>query len=121
MKLVSLFTMESLKALIKEQEAAIQNFQISNAAELEQYRIQFLGTKGIVKSIFSEMKNVPVEFKKDAGQLLNAFKVLAEEKFAAHAHLQQSKATAQQTIDTTLPAAQLPIGTRHPLKIVENQ
>jgi len=35
--------------------------------------------------------------------------------------LQQSKATAQQTIDTTLPAAQLPIGTRHPLKIVENQ
>jgi len=113
--------MESLKALIKEQEAAIQNFQILNAAELEQYRIQFLGTKGIVKSIFSEMKNVPVEFKKDAGQLLNAFKVLAEEKFAAHAHLQQSKATAQQTIDTTLPAAQLPIGTRHPLKIVENQ
>jgi phenylalanyl-tRNA synthetase alpha chain len=113
--------MESLKALIKEQEAAIQNFQISNAAELEQYRIQFLGTKGIVKSIFSEMKNVPVEFKKDAGQLLNAFKVLAEEKFAAHAHLQQSKTTAQQTIDTTLPAAQLPIGTRHPLKIVENQ
>jgi len=113
--------MESLKALIKEQEAAIQNYQISNAAELEQYRIQFLGTKGIVKSIFSEMKNVPVEFKKDAGQLLNAFKVLAEEKFAAHAHLQQSKATAQQTIDSTLPAAQLPIGTRHPLKIVENQ
>jgi phenylalanyl-tRNA synthetase alpha chain len=113
--------MESLKALIKEQEAAIQNFQISNAAELEQYRIQFLVTKGIVKSIFSEMKNVPVEFKKDAGQLLNAFKVLAEEKFAAHAHLQQSKATAQQTIDSTLPAAQLPIGTRHPLKIVENQ
>jgi phenylalanyl-tRNA synthetase alpha chain len=113
--------MESLKALIKEQEAAIQNFQISNAAELEQYRIQFLGTKGIVKSIFSEMKNVPVEFKKDAGQLLNAFKVLAEEKFAAHTHLQQSKATAQQTIDSTLPAAQLPIGTRHPLKIVENQ
>jgi phenylalanyl-tRNA synthetase alpha chain len=113
--------MESLKALIKEQEAAIQNYQISNAAELEQYRIQFLGTKGIVKSIFSEMKNVPVEFKKDAGQLLNAFKVLAEEKFAAHAHLQQSKATAQQTVDSTLPAAQLPIGTRHPLKIVENQ
>jgi phenylalanyl-tRNA synthetase alpha chain len=113
--------MESIKALIKEQEAAIQNFQISNAAKLEQYRIQFLGTKGIVKSIFSEMKNVPVEFKKDAGQLLNAFKVLAEEKFAAHAHLQQSKATAQQTIDSSLPAAQLPIGTRHPLKIVENQ
>ncbi len=113
--------MESLKALIQEQEVAIQNFKISNAAELEQYRIQFLGTKGIVKSIFSEMKNVPVEFKKDAGQLLNAFKLLAEEKFAAHAHLQQAKVTAQQEIDNTLPAASLPIGTRHPLKIVENQ
>ena len=113
--------MESLKALIQEQEVAIQNFKISNAAELEQYRIQFLGTKGVVKSIFSEMKNVPVEFKKDAGQLLNAFKLLAEEKFAAHAHLQQAKVAAQQEIDNTLPAASLPIGTRHPLKIVENQ
>ncbi len=113
--------MESLKALIQEQEVAIQNFKISNAAELEQYRIQFLGTKGIVKSIFSEMKNVAVEFKKDAGQLLNAFKLLAEEKFAAHAHLQQAKVAAQQEIDNTLPAASLPIGTRHPLKIVENQ
>lgn len=113
--------MESLKALIQEQEVAIQNFKISNAAELEQYRIQFLGTKGIVKSIFSEMKNVPVEFKKDAGQLLNAFKLLAEEKFAAHAHLQQAKVAVQQEIDNTLPAASLPIGTRHPLKIVENQ
>lgn len=113
--------MESLKALIQEQEVAIQNFKISNAAELEQYRIQFLGTKGVVKSIFAEMKNVPVEFKKDAGQLLNAFKLLAEEKFAAHAHLQQAKVAAQQEIDNTLPAASLPIGTRHPLKIVENQ
>jgi phenylalanyl-tRNA synthetase alpha chain len=113
--------MESLKTLIQEQEVAIQNFKISNAAELEQYRIQFLGTKGIVKSIFSEMKNVAVEFKKDAGQLLNAFKLLAEEKFAAHAHLQQAKVAAQQEIDNTLPAASLPIGTRHPLKIVENQ
>ena len=113
--------MESLKALIQEQEVAIQNFKISNAAELEQYRIQFLGTKGVVKSIFAEMKNVPVEFKKDAGQLLNAFKLLAEEKFAAHAHLQQAKVAAQQEIDNTLPAPSLPIGTRHPLKIVENQ
>ena len=113
--------MESLKALIQEQEVAIQNFKISNAAELEQYRIQFLGTKGIVKSIFSEMKNVAVEFKKDAGQLLNAFKLLAEEKFAAHAHLQQAKVAAQLEIDNTLPAASLPVGTRHPLKIVENQ
>jgi phenylalanyl-tRNA synthetase alpha chain len=67
------------------------------------------------------MKNVPVEFKKDAGQLLNAFKLLAEEKFAAHAHLQQAKVAVQQEIDNTLPAASLPIGTRHPLKIVENQ
>lgn len=113
--------MESLKALIQEQEVAIQNFKISNAAELEQYRIQFLGTKGIVKSIFSEMKNVPVAFKKDAGQLLNAFKLLAEEKFTTHAHLQQAKVAAQKEIDNTLPAASLPIGTRHPLKIVENQ
>jgi phenylalanyl-tRNA synthetase alpha chain len=39
-----------------------------------------LGTKGIVKSVLSEIKNVPNEKKKEFGQVLNSFKVFAERK-----------------------------------------
>ena len=47
----------------------------------ESFRIKFLGTKGIVKSLMQEMKNVPNEQKKEVGQILNNFKQTAEAKY----------------------------------------
>ena len=37
--------------------------------------------KGLVKTIMGEMKNVPNEKKKEAGQLLNEFKQFTEAKY----------------------------------------
>lgn len=112
--------MQSLQEQIKLYEQEITAFEPGDATELENYRIRFLGTKGIVKQIFGEMKNVPVEQKKEAGQLLNAFKILAEGKFESFKHL--SEGGRQKTnIDISLPGAALPQGTRHPLRMVENE
>jgi len=113
--------MQSLQELIAAHEPEIKAFAPANAAELEAYRIKFLGTKGIVKSLFGEMKNVPGDQKKEAGQVLNAFKLLAENTFEQYRHLQDSgyaKAPAQ---DVSLPGVPLTAGTRHPLRMVENQ
>ena len=71
--------MQSLQEQIKIHEQEINAFSPADANELEAYRIKYLGTKGVVKAIFGEMKNVPAEQKKEAGQVLNAFKQLAEE------------------------------------------
>ena len=49
--------------------------------QVEEFRIKYLGTKGIVKAIMGEMKNVPAEKKKEFGQILNEFKKFAEAKF----------------------------------------
>ncbi|HEY1030427.1 MAG TPA: phenylalanine--tRNA ligase subunit alpha [Flavipsychrobacter sp.] len=113
--------MQSLQELLKTHEQDIQAFTPADATELESYRIKYLGAKGIVKQVFGEMKHVPVEQKKDAGQLLNAFKQLAEAKYEDFAHLQNSNKKADKTIDMTLPGTPLPTGTRHPLRMVENQ
>lgn len=113
--------MQSLLELIKQHEQEINAFNPADATELENYRIKFLGTKGIVKSIFGEMKNVPVEQKKEAGQLLNTFKQLAESKYEEFVHLQSGSGKKDDGIDITLPGTQLPLGTRHPLRIVENE
>lgn len=116
-----LYHMSSLRDLIQQYEQEINTFQPANAAELEDFRIRFLGTKGIVKQVFGEMKNVPADQRKEAGQVLNAFKMLAEEKFESFKGLQGSNKGKSQAADTSLPGTPLPIGTRHPLKVVENK
>ncbi len=99
----------------------INNLNAADAAELENYRIRFLGAKGIVKNLSAEMKNVPADQRKEAGQILNAFKNLAEEKYEVFKNLLQKEADKGPSIDMSLPGTPLPIGTRHPLRMVENQ
>lgn len=113
--------MQSLQEIIKSHEAEINAFQPADAAQLEEYRIKFLGAKGIVKEIFGEMKHVPVEQKKDAGQALNAFKQLAEGKYEEYKHLADAGKSSGPAVDITLPGNDLPLGTRHPLRVVENE
>ena len=48
--------MEELLQQIDAYRNEIESIKISNAQELEEYRIKFLGTKGIVKNLFGEMK-----------------------------------------------------------------
>jgi phenylalanyl-tRNA synthetase alpha chain len=112
--------MPSLQEQIHTYEQEIKEFSTANATELEDYRIRFLGTKGIVKQLSAEMKNVPAGQRKEAGQLLNAFKQLAEEKYSSFKGLQESSSKGP-AIDVTLPGTPLPIGTRHPLRVVENE
>lgn len=113
--------MPSLQELIQLHEQEIKSFNPADAAELENYRIRFLGAKGIVKDIVGEMKNVPPEQRKEAGQLLNAFKQLAEEKYQSFRELQGAGNKKEQGTDISLPGTPLPIGTRHPLRMVENE
>lgn len=113
--------MPSLQEQIQTHEAEINAFIAGDATDLENYRIRFLGAKGIVKLLSGEMKNVPAELRKEAGQLLNAFKTLAEEKYEFYKAKLQVGGDKKAQIDGTLPGTPLPIGTRHPLRIVENQ
>ncbi len=113
--------MASLQEQIQQYELEIKAINIANAAELEDFRIRFLGAKGIVKQIFGEMKNVPADQRKEAGQMLNSFKILAEEKFESFKSLQVDTKAKCPAVDNTLPGTPLPIGTRHPLRVVENK
>ena len=67
-----------LQEQITQYTAEINAFDTTNADELEQFRIRFLGTKGIIKDIFDEFKAVSPEEKRTLGKVLNEFKQLAE-------------------------------------------
>ena len=113
--------MPSLHELIKTHEQEINSFQPAGATDLENYRIRFLGTKGIVKLLSAEMKNVAPDQRKEAGQMLNAFKTLAEEKYNAFADMKESSGGNAPAVDITLPGTPIAAGTRHPLRMVENE
>jgi phenylalanyl-tRNA synthetase alpha chain len=114
--------MEALKARIESYKKEILSEPVSTDAELEQFRIKYLGTKGLVKSIMGEMKNVPADQKKDAGQLLNEFKIFTEEYFQTLKPGSTGKAsTKKDEIDVSLPGLESHLGTRHPISIVQNR
>ncbi len=116
--------MSSLQNIIEQIKQDIGAISIANEAELEQFRIQFLGTKGKIKDAMAAMKDVPAEGKKEAGLLLNELKQFAEAKFdSSKEKLGDSKTSsaAANTIDSTLPGIPQKVGARHPLSITMNR
>ena len=113
--------METLIQQIETITQEIQNTVATTSAEVEAFRIKYLGTKGLVKNMMGEMKSVPNEQKKEFGQILNAFKVAAEEKLEILVAALGETTTLDATIDTSLPGDEFTVGTRHPLNLVRNQ
>ncbi len=114
--------MEELLQQVDLYKKEIESFIGANGDAAETFRIKFLGTKGIVKNLMQEMKNVPIEKKKEAGQILNSLKQAAEEKYETlKAESSKPKAESEDLIDYSLPGDEINIGTRHPLSLVRNR
>lgn len=113
--------MEQVLQQIETYKKEIDEWVIDSAESLEAYRIRFLGTKGIVKGLFGEMKNIPPAQKRDFGQVLNDFKQHAEARFDLHKDQVQQTDSATSGADLTLPGDAFPLGTRHPLSLVRNR
>ena len=114
--------MEQLLQQIEDYKKEITATAPNGPDSLEAYRIKFLGTKGILRNLFAEMKNVPNEKKKEFGQILNEFKQFAEEKYESWKKQTAGEVKMQQVqIDLSLPGDPLPLGTRHPISLVKNE
>lgn len=109
--------LEKLDAYRKE----IIGTTLPDAEAAETYRIRFLGTKGIVKNLFQEMKNVSVEKKKEFGQILNEFKQLAESKYDSVKDSVNREPSTVNQMDWSLPGDPIAVGTRHPISLVKNR
>jgi phenylalanyl-tRNA synthetase alpha chain len=112
---------------MKEQIEAIKNqinlFEIVNKENLEQFRLTFISKKGLVGSLFDQLKDVAQENRKSIGAELNELKNLSQEKFnAAQVQLEnQNTEVIKPAFDLTLPSVQNLLGTNHPLSIVKNR
>ena len=107
---------------IKQYIAEAKEFSTTSKDKLEEFRIKFLGTKGLLKEVFADFKNVPNDQKKAFGQIINELKVIAEEKVKTIAESLEAKQDSKNIFgDLTRPGVALALGSRHPISIVKNQ
>lgn len=97
----------------------VELFVAESATEVENFRIRFLGRKGLLNDLFEEFKTVSAEQKRVLGQELNKLKTAVQGKLDALQEQTSSKASGNSSdIDLTRPDGAIPLGTRHPLSIV---
>ena len=114
--------MQTLLSQIDSYKKEISAFSAADEKNVEEFRIKWLGTKGIVKAIMGEMKNVTPEQKKEAGLLLNEFKQFVEAKYEALKLANSTGSSASSGfMDLSLPGDPLPVGSRHPITLMRNR
>ena len=110
--------MENEIKLLSEQ---IEEFVIEGKDSLENFRIQFLGSKNVLKDLFVGIKNVPAENRKSVGQLINGLKNKAQDKFDIANFKTEEAEETNSNIDLSLSGDFNKLGSRHPLSIVNQQ
>ena len=106
---------------IKKNLKDIQNFQSDSITEIEEFRVKYLGKKGLLNSYFIEFKSLDNDEKKKLGSLLNNLKNSAQQKVD---DLKSNSSTAFDNLkinDISRPGDLIEIGSRHPISIVKNR
>ncbi|MFN5418696.1 MAG: phenylalanine--tRNA ligase subunit alpha [Flavobacteriia bacterium] len=107
-----------MKEIIKQLQNQVSNTVINNSIELEQFRIQYLGSKGEIKNLFNDFKNVPNEQKKEIGLLLNQLRIETEEFYAQTKNKFETANTTDSNFDFSRTGESFPLGSHHPISLV---
>lgn len=114
-----------MKEKIQQYISEIQNTSIEKfndkAAEVEMFRVKYLGKKGIISELFEEFKTVPNDKKKEMGQILNQLKTAAQQKIEEFKAFVEEQGDAGPALDLTRPTDFSVLGSRHPLSVVMNE
>ncbi len=100
--------------------ARIEDFK-DKAAEVEKFRVRFLGRKGVMTELFEQFKTLPNDQKKDMGIALNQLKNAALAKVEEFKSFVEQAEELNDTHDLTMPADFSQRGSRHVLSVTMNE
>ena len=106
---------------IKKDIEDILNFNSDSEAEIEEFRVKYLGKKGLLNSYFVEFKSLESDEKKKLGSLLNELKNSAQQKVDNLKSNNSKKSDNLKINDISRPGDPIEIGSRHPISIVKNR
>ncbi|MBQ9124060.1 MAG: phenylalanine--tRNA ligase subunit alpha [Acholeplasmatales bacterium] len=100
-------------------DAELDLAKVNDLNALVQLKANYLGKKGVLASVMSNMRDLTVEQRKEIGMRTNVIKNSLEEKFEAKKNQIEEAIINQklqnETIDVTLPGVDFSIGGIHPL------
>ena len=109
---------DHIKNLIKEAD----EFSADSLSAVEDFRVKFLGKKGVLNDLFEAFKAVPSDEKKAYGQAINELKKTVQERVnALKKSLLIDQTSRAESIDHTRPGDPFLIGGRHPISLVKNR
>ena len=106
---------------IEQLAAEIGKLQANTAEEVEQFRIKYLGRKGIMNDLMEEFRSVAPEQKRELGQRINALKQAITAKINELKENAAVESSSCSSVDLTRTPYPIALGTRHPLTIVKNE
>jgi len=99
--------------------------KMSDAKQVEVYRVKFLGKKGLVTSILKSLGEIDSQDRPAVGREINILKNLLEEEIFSLSQEFEKKALEKDVsstrIDVSLPGRGIKIGHRHPLRLVMDE
>ncbi|ADQ14896.1 phenylalanine--tRNA ligase subunit alpha [Halanaerobium hydrogeniformans] len=118
--------MDLLKELKKiEKEAEKELKELADLDQLEELRIKYLGKKGAIQSIFSQMGKIASDKRPVVGKEANQLKSKIENWLNEQKEVLESKAAKErfkkEKIDVTLPGAKVKAGRQHPLSLITRE
>ena len=98
----------------------VKKFSSQDSNEIESFKIEFLGRKGLINDLFSNFKNVPADKKKEYGQKINELKNLTSKKYEdLKLGVKQSSKSSRE--DYTKPGFPISSGSLHPITTIKNR
>ena len=106
--------------LLELEKKAITDLKtISDASELEQFRVTYLGKKGLLTSVMKRLGELPANERPEFGKLANQIKTNLSGLLDELRDKISAKAAGQETIlDVTLPGRAPLYGHLHPLSLI---
>ena len=106
---------------IKKHLKIVGKFNSNDQKDIESFRINYIGKKGILTNFFNEFKNVPNDLKKQYGSLLNNLKKDLLNKIKSVKLEKKSSKSGSIIGDYTRPGFPIKSGSRHPISIIKNR
>ncbi len=110
-----------MKDQIDQVRRKMTEFVIDSSLSLEAFRIQFLGSKGEMKELYSLLKLVPNDEKRMIGLLLNDLRSDVEAKIELEKQNFLQLGVQDKSSDLTKSGEDASIGSHHPLTLVKRE
>ena len=111
--------------LAQEKKSFLSKFKEADSQDsLNSLKIEYLGKKGVLSSLMSQLSNTPAAKKPKLGKSINEFKSLIEESISSSLEKIEQSALDEQllreAIDVTLPLSP-EVGSYHPVSLIAQE